>query len=1095
MKRTVLRLLVAFSVIISFSSLTAQEGYYRYPTLNDQALIFASEGDLWRLEQGKSQAQRLTTHAEEESHAFLSPDGNQVAFMAAYDGSFEAYVMPATGGLPSQVSTTGGVLRGWTPDGRLILTRTRATGVMDRVIDLIDPVSRQVEQLPLLNANHIAFVSNNEMFFSRYGLETSRDNARMYRGGTMSQLWHWNRGDKEATRLAEDFAAPIKYPMWHAGRLWFVSDKSGYDNLWSMKKDASDIKQHTKYNDFGIRSPQLAGNSIVYQLAADIYQFDLNANKADKLAISLASDQDRKRVRWINNPMERMTSANLGHAGKRVAVTARGQVAIASPGPLRRITLDIPETARARGAVLGSKDKYLYVIIDDNDQGEIWQYSLKGKASPKQLTKNTKARIWSIHPSPDGKWLVYSDNLRRLWMLNISSGKQTQIDEERNPGDGGFGGFTWSKEGDLLAYSHGVAGVRGQVSLYNLTDKKVSRLTSDKYSSYSPAFSADNKFLYFLSQRHFATPDSVWRDRMMGPSFHKRAKVYALALDAKAQFPFTEKHELMPEKKPDSDKKKDKKDDKKKSKKDSKKKEVKLTKVDWDGLTLRLYEVPVGNGDFNMLAATKSHLFVLDDPGRGPGTLKSIEIKDKDAKLETFSGGVDWFELSADGKKMLYAKPGTGNLFLVKTGAKAPKDLKDSKLRTSDWRMALSPTAEWKQMFLDAWRMHRDFSFDKKMRGTDWGDVKSKLLPLVDRIGDRTELNDVLSHMAENLGILHSQVGSGDINRDSQSAQHVTLGGIFESTNAGLKINHIYQGEPELVEERVPLAGPDKNIMVGDILTHVNGRPVSNQFELDNQLSGLAGQQVLLTLKRDKKTWDEIVKPVSLGSERMMRYNDWVESRSNYVSNKATNIGYLHVRAMGGRDAANYARDFYAHTDKDGLIIDVRANRGGNIDSWLLTSLLKQVWAFWHFNAGPEPYGNMQQTFRGHVVVLFDQYTYSDGETFSAGVKATDIGHTIGTRTAGAGIWLSDRNRLTDNGIVRVAESAQYDMQGNWLLEGWGVSPDQEVVNPPVAAYKGKDAQLDAAIKYLEQKIKDEPIPEFRAGPIHPIGKSGADVK
>ena len=136
----------------------------------------------------------------------------------------------------------------------------------------------------------------------------------------------------------------------------------------------------------------------------------------------------------------------------------------------------------------------------------------------------------------------------------------------------------------------------------------------------------------------------------------------------------------------------------------------------------------------------------------------------------------------------------------------------------------------------------------------------------------------------------------------------------------------------------------------------------------------------------------------------------------------------------------------------------------------------------------------MQQTFRGHLTVLINEGTYSDGETFAAGIKALDLGPTIGTRTAGAGIWLSDRNRLSDRGHARVAEFAQYGADGRWLIEGRGVAPDIEVINLPKATYDGADSQLDRALSYLTDKIAAEPIPELRPRPLPPLGTSGEDV-
>jgi tricorn protease len=201
-------------------------------------------------------------------------------------------------------------------------------------------------------------------------------------------------------------------------------------------------------------------------------------------------------------------------------------------------------------------------------------------------------------------------------------------------------------------------------------------------------------------------------------------------------------------------------------------------------------------------------------------------------------------------------------------------------------------------------------------------------------------------------------------------------------------------------------------------------------------------------------------------------------------------IGYVHLRAMGPADFADFVREFYAANDRDGLIIDVRFNNGGNIDSLILEKLLRRAWAYWQTRspAGSATYPNMQNVFRGHTVVLMNEDTYSDGETFAEGFKRLKIGPVIGKRSSGAGVWLSDQNRLLDNGIMRAAESGQIDADGRFLVEGIGVSPDIEVDNPPRATAMGQDAQLDAAIAELQRRIAAEPVKVVKPGPyLRPV--------
>ena len=192
-------------------------------------------------------------------------------------------------------------------------------------------------------------------------------------------------------------------------------------------------------------------------------------------------------------------------------------------------------------------------------------------------------------------------------------------------------------------------------------------------------------------------------------------------------------------------------------------------------------------------------------------------------------------------------------------------------------------------------------------------------------------------------------------------------------------------------------------------------------------------------------------------------------------------IGYVHLQAMGPNDIDQWARDYFPVFDRQGLIIDVRHNHGGNIDSWLLGELLRKAWFYWQPRVG-NPAWNMQYAFRGHIVVLCDRETASDGEAFSEGFKRLHLGTLIGTRTWGGEIWLSGSNVEADKGIATAAEVGVYGPDGIWLIEGHGVEPDKTVDNLPHAAFAGADAQLQAAIDLLTQEIKEDPRPV----PPHP---------
>jgi tricorn protease len=241
----------------------------------------------------------------------------------------------------------------------------------------------------------------------------------------------------------------------------------------------------------------------------------------------------------------------------------------------------------------------------------------------------------------------------------------------------------------------------------------------------------------------------------------------------------------------------------------------------------------------------------------------------------------------------------------------------------------------------------------------------------------------------------------------------------------------------------------------------------------------------LTLINRAGKTYEQVVKPFSSGDFYNLRYDEWTYKNRLKVDSASSNeIGYIHLKAMGGEDMDDFVKQYYPVFTRKGLILDVRDNFGGNIDSWVLEKLLRKAWMYWQARAGG-PIWNMPYAFRGHMVLLCNQETASDGEAISEGFRRLGLGKVIGMRTWGGEIWLSSDNVMVDNGIATAAEMGVYGPEGKWLIEGHGVDPDIVVDNLPFETFKGKDAQLETAVSYLKKQIAEEPV-EVPKAPKHP---------
>jgi tricorn protease len=371
------------------------------------------------------------------------------------------------------------------------------------------------------------------------------------------------------------------------------------------------------------------------------------------------------------------------------------------------------------------------------------------------------------------------------------------------------------------------------------------------------------------------------------------------------------------------------------------------------------------------------------------------------------------------------------------------------------------------------------------MHGVDWPAMRNRYLPLVDRVSDRDELNDVIAQMVSELSALHTFVRGGDKRKPQDNVSVATLGARLrrDQQAGGFVVEHIYQHDPDLPNTAPPLARPDSLVREGEVITSIDGMDALSVRDERELLRGKAELQVMLGVKSAKgEKRDVLVKPISQEQDENLRYTEWEYTRRLKVEAASDGkIGYVHLRAMGSNDIDQWARDYYPVFNRQGLIIDVRHNEGGNIDSWLLGKLLRQAWFYFQPRVG-NPTWNMQEAFRGHIVVLCDQETASDGEAFSEGFKRFKMGKLIGMRTWGGEIWLSANNRQADGGVATAAETGVYGPEGKWLIEGHGVEPDIVVDNLPHATFEGGDAELQRAIDELTTEIQEDPRPV----PPHP---------
>jgi len=1054
------------SVLVSLPGLTgaaAQSGqqgalgYYRFPALHGETLVFAAEGDLWRVSAAGGLARRLTTHAEEETNPVISPDGSTVAFTARYEGPSEVYTMPITGGVPVRrtYESEGSIATTWTPDGRLVYGTTHyaTLPVPQLVITDLDDGTREV--VPLSTASEGVFDdSGRTLYFVRPAFHNNV--TRRYKGGTARDVWKFGAGMEEAVELTGDYDGESHSPMWWQGRVYFVTDRDGTMNIWSMAEDGSGIQQHSRHSGWDVKWPDLSEGRIVYNVGADLWLYDIASDQMSRIPITLASDFDQLREKWEDNPRQYLTSVHLHPEGESVVLTARGRVFVAPTGNGRFVRASLKDGVRFRDVVFMPDGERLLGLSDESGEIEFVTLPVDGIGPDVPLTDDGKVLRFQGVPSPDGERIAYTDNNRNLWLLVVDSGRQRLISLNQE----GVSDMAWSPDSRWLAFSMSALNSFRQIQIYDTEERTAFPVTSDRVNSFSVSWDAGGDFLYFLSDRNLrSSVGSPWGTRQPEPYFDRPMEIFQVALRSGLRSPFRPDDELY--EKPAGEER-------------EAGEEPTPVNIDIEGLGARIDQVPVTSGNYGSLTVGRDALY-WTSRGQSGSVLMALKISSDDPEPVEVATGIRAYELSSDRSRMMIRQG--NNISVIAARPQRAGNLADSRVDLSGWAFSIDVREDWRQIFVDAWRLERDYFYDPGMHNVDWEGVRDKYLPLVDRVTTRNELSDLIGRVVGELSALHTSVRGGDLRDDPDNVSVASLGArLFKvPETGGYRIDYIYQSDPDYPDERSPLADPYLAIEAGDIIKTVNGVSTLEAFDIGSLLRNQAGRQVLLGLRSGRTGEQRQVIVVPMGSESGLRYSDWEYTRRLEVEEESDGmIGYVHLRAMGGGNLTEWYRNFYPVFNRPGLIVDVRRNSGGNIDSFILEKLMRKAWMYWKDRAG-QPTWNMQYAFRGHMVVLVDQNTASDGEAFAEGFRRLGMGPVIGMRTWGGEIWLSSSNRLSDGGLARAPMDGVYGPEGEWLIEQIGVIPDMEVDNLPHATFNGLDAQLQAAIEYLLGRIAEDP--------------------
>jgi tricorn protease len=1098
----------------------------RFPDVSAESIVFVYAGDLWTVPKEGGLARRLSSPKGQELFAKFSPDGRFIAFSGNYDGNTDVYLMPAQGGAPKRLThhPADDSVVDWYPDGRHILYRSgmvspsrRFNRFFKQSIDGGPP-----ETLALPYGELASFNTDGSRIAFQF-ISTEFRTWKRYRGGMASDIWIYDFVNNTSTKMT-DFEGTDSVPMWHKDTVYFLSDRDEHKklNIWAYELPTNKTRQVTRFTEYDVKWPSIGPDAIVFENGGKLHLLDLQGETSHPLSIQVPADLPEVRPQ-LKDLSKNIENFSLSPTGKRALFEARGEILTVPQkyGSVQNLTNT--SGAAERFPAWSPDAKNIAYFSDRTGEYELYVYPADGKESQKQITNQGKAFRYQPVWSPDSKKIALSDKTGSLFTVDVENAELKFVDKDEWSQ---MESYCWSPDSRWLAYSKRMANRNSSIMIYDTKEAKTRQVTGDYYDDTLPVFDVEGKYLFFCSDRAF-TP--VYGDMDATWIYANSGQVYAATLRKDLGSPIAPRSDEEPVTK-DKEQEKDKKENGDKKAPDEKppgkdeqrgsvfsppihggvnhekedrqepektkegeeqadkerdKKEPEPVKIDFDGFEQRVVKLPIEAGNIGALNCVKDKVVFLKvapagaaKTGEPSGTLLYYDLKEREEK--TIIRDIDSYDLSADGKKVIYKSKSTYGIIDLAEN----KKVGDGKIETDKLKAWINPREEWQQIFTEAWRIQRDFFYDPNMHGLDWAAIKKRYEILLPYVVDREDLNYVIGEMIAELNASHTYVRGGDL----EKPETIPVGLLgcdfeFDAENNAYRIKKIYEGAAWDAEVRSPLRQPGINVNQGDYLLAVNGQKPDTSKDPWAAFQGLADEVVTLTINSSpdvNNARQVTVKPIA--DELSLRYLAWVESNRQKVQQATNNrVGYIYVPDTGRNGQNELVRQFLPQRTMEGLIIDERFNSGGQIPDRFIELLNRPIYNYW----ARRDHRDWQTPFVAHIgpkVMIINGWAGSGGDAFPYYFRKAGLGPLIGTRTWGGLIGISGNPQPIDGGFISAPTFGFWNTQGAWEVEGYGVQPDYEIENVPHEMVAGRDPQLEKAIEIITQMLEKS----AKGGPQRP---------
>lgn len=1085
MKKIISLIATTLFLITAVSAFGREARLVRYPHYHNGRVVFTYLGDIWTADENGQNIQRLTVNRARDVYGRFSPDGKWIAFSSDRNGNLDVFIIPASGGAAKQLTSHSAddTVLGWSADSRAVLfSSNRGEDFMPQLyLVSVDggmqwkagtDMGVQASYSP--DGKQLAYNQKSQVYWRKY-----------YRGAYQSDIMIMDVAAKKFTQVT-DFDGLDSWPMWgHDGFIYFVSDRdgNGLTNIWRVSDGGGKADRITTFKTGDVRWPSISadGRVIMFEHDFGIWKLDVASKKATPVSLNIDAEtaDNLADVQSFNSEAD---DFDLAPSSRRIAFSIHGEIFTApvEEGDIKQVT---ESSARDRNVAYSPDGKWLSYVSDQSGREEIFVVAVDGSGQAQQLT-DLDALKNSYTWSPDSKTIAFVASDDKLRTLNVATKQIATLDTSRY---GGIGSPVWSPDSKWIAYSKSDVSRTSDVYVIAASgeEKEPHKLTFDSYSDANPRFSPDGRKLFFQRIEGGAAnaPNSV--------------QIYSVGLEHLDRDPDDpEEREAEPNQAPpQSDASAE--GAAPAARRPPQNRPPHDTKMDWAGMkhrTRQITRMPFPISNYVVAPDARTIIFVTSEPAGLASVPVIYSIQDDGRRLTRitsgqpptgdgeggggggFGGGISELSVSRDGRSLffrerdsIYSVPLSASTAPALTTPAARGATEAGRRRINfNVRVRIDRQAEWAEMFDDGWRTMKYRFYDPQMHGFNWDAARAKYRPLVDFVGDRQELLNIINEMIGELNASHTGAAPPPRGPGGGGISTGNLGLELQSdTTAGrYRVTYIYEDGPA-----------DKDwvrVKVGDYLLAINGKPVKAGDDYWELLNNRLNRKVDVTFNSkptDDGAWHTRIEAISTNAYSQLRYDRWVKDRRQKVDElSGGRIGYLHIQAMNPPSLRKFEKEIREFRNKEALVIDQRWNGGGNIEQELLAILVQRQYQIWQ-PRGTEATGRPFAGFFGPKVVLQNWRSASNAEMFPAGFRALGLGKVIGTPTMGAVIGTGSYS-LIDGSTVRTPGVGVFLADAKHTnMENYGVQPDILVDNKPEDYLAGRDRQLEAAVDELMKQL------------------------